>query len=108
MGLIPGHVDEYQQPGVTITVRGARADISLDAAIDTGFDGHLCLPVPVAIELGLELYGAQRTELGDGSIKRELVFRWSGGLRRPCNAESQDTADGIRRCACGRGIVGRW
>ena len=80
MTLIRGYLDGYHQPRVAITVRGARSDVSLDAVIDTGFDGHLCLPVAVAIELGLELYGAQRTELADGSIKSELVFIGHAGF----------------------------
>jgi len=34
----------------------------------------------VAIELGLELYGAQRVQLADGSIKSELVFLGRAGF----------------------------
>ena len=37
-------------------------------------------PVPLAIEIGLELYGAQQTELADGSIKSELVFLGQAGF----------------------------
>jgi len=80
MAPIRGHLDEYHQPRVAITVRGSRQDITLDVVIDTGFDGQLCLPVPLAIEIGLELYGAQRTELADGSIKSELVFLGQAGF----------------------------
>jgi clan AA aspartic protease len=49
-------------------------EIAVDAVIDTGFDGYLCLPVQLAIQLGLELSGSIKVELADGSIKRELVF----------------------------------
>lgn len=80
MAPIRGHLDDYHQPRVAITVRGARRDITLEAVIDTGFDGQLCLPVPLAIELGLELYGAQQTELADGSIKSGLVFLGRAGF----------------------------
>lgn len=80
MAPIRGYLDEYHQPRVAITVRGSRQDITLDVVIDTGFDGQLCLPVPLAIEIGLELYGAQRTELADGSIKSELVFLGQAGF----------------------------
>jgi len=80
MAPIQGHLDEYHQPRVAITVRGSRQDITLDVVIDTGFDGQLCLPVPLAIEIGLELYGAQQTELADGSIKSELVFLGQAGF----------------------------
>lgn len=37
-------------------------------------DGWICLPVPIAIHLALELYGSQTVELADGTRKRELVF----------------------------------
>ena len=80
MAPIRGHLDEYHQPRVAITVRGSRQDITLDVVIDTGFDGQLCLPVPLAIEIGLKLYGAQQTELADGSIRSELVFLGQAGF----------------------------
>ena len=80
MASIQGYIDEARQPRVAITVHGARGELTLDAVIDTGFDGDLCLPVPVAIELGLELYGAQRVQLADGSIRSELVFIGKAGF----------------------------
>lgn len=80
MALIRGYFDEYDQPCVAMTVRGARREITVTAVIDTGFDGFLCLPITVAIELGLELRAAQRVELADGSIKRELVFVGQAGF----------------------------
>ena len=80
MATIRGHLDEYRQPRVAITVYGSRRDVTLDVVIDTGFDGQLCLPVPLAIEIGLELYGAQQTELADGSTKSDLVFLGRAGF----------------------------
>ena len=74
MAPIRGRLDAYHQPRVAITVRGARRDVTLEAVIDTGFDGQLCLPVSLAVEIGLELYGAQQTQLADGSIRSDLVF----------------------------------
>jgi predicted aspartyl protease len=76
---------------VTIIVHGARGELTLDAVIDTGFDGDLCLPVPVAIELGLELYGAQRVQLADGSIRSELVFIGKAGFAgQPAQEREQE------------------
>ena len=51
-------------------------EIAVDAVIDTGFDGYLCLPVQLAIQLGLELSGSIKVELADGSIKRETGLQW--------------------------------
>ena len=53
--------------------------------MDTGFDGYLCLPISIAVSLGLELIKVVRTELADGTIlEDELVFtgevEWNGTL----------------------------
>lgn len=61
-------------PTYEIRVRGARADIELTAIVDTGFDGDLCLPIEVAVPLGLELVGREPIELADGTQKNELLF----------------------------------
>ena len=42
--------------------------------VDTGFDGSICLPTEIAIQLGLQLKGIQEVEYADGSTKSELVF----------------------------------
>ena len=80
MAPIRGRLDAYHQPRVAITVRGARRDVTLEAVIDTGFDGQLCVPVSLAVEIGLELYGAQQTQLADGSIRSDLVFLGQAGF----------------------------
>jgi predicted aspartyl protease len=91
MAPIRGYLDKARQPRVTIIVHGARGELTLDAVIDTGFDGDLCLPVPVAIELGLELYGAQRVQLADGSIRSELVFIGKAGFAgQPAQEREQE------------------
>lgn len=69
-----GFLDEYNQPRIQITIKGHRIERTIDAVIDTAFDGYICLPTPIAIELGLELCGYQTTELADGSLRTELVF----------------------------------
>lgn len=69
------YVDEYRRCWVEISVAGARQEITLLALVDTGFDGWVCLPTPIAIQLSLELFGLQIVELADGSEIEELVFR---------------------------------
>lgn len=72
--MIEGYIDEDLQSRLTVRVEGTRKGIDIDTIIDTGFDGSLCLPIPVAIQLGLELRGSQVVELADGSLREELLF----------------------------------
>jgi clan AA aspartic protease len=58
-----------------IEVIGLRERQRLPAIVDTGYDGFLCLPVEIAVGLGLELSGSQWVQYADGRIERELVFR---------------------------------
>jgi len=71
---IEGYFDEYRQPRIRITVVGTHGEATVDAVIDTGFDGDLCLPILIAIKLGLELRDVMSVELADGTIKQELLF----------------------------------
>jgi len=71
---IEGHIDEELQMRIPVRVRGLRGVVDLEAVIDTGFNGTLCLPVSVAVSLGLILVDLRLTELADGRIQPELVF----------------------------------
>ncbi|MFQ6043496.1 MAG: hypothetical protein ACE5PV_21790 [Candidatus Poribacteria bacterium] len=84
---IEGYLDENDQPRIIVIVTGIRKETSFDAIIDTGFDGYLCLPVQIAIQVGLELYGAQVSELADGSMRDELVFIGQVALENQPNVE---------------------
>lgn len=72
------YVNEYGHPIVGITVVGSRGSATAEAILDTGFDGDVCLPTQVAIQLGLKLAATQLIELADGTRKRELVFAGEG------------------------------
>ncbi|RKU14601.1 hypothetical protein C6502_00405 [Candidatus Poribacteria bacterium] len=72
--MISGYFDDAGQPRIAASVFGNRGEATIDAVIDTGFNGSLCLPLSLAIPLGLELYGRINYELADGTIKRELTF----------------------------------
>lgn len=61
-------------PLARLKVIGARQSEDVTAIVDTGFDGHVCLPIRLAVQLGLELTGEQFVELADGSRRNELVF----------------------------------
>ncbi len=77
---LEGYFDDYGQPRVRITVAGPYKEIAVDVVIDTGFDGDLCLPIQLGIELGLKLKDLTRVELADGTIKQELVFAGTAQL----------------------------
>ncbi len=68
-------------PVTEIVVGGSRQSAKLQAIIDTGFDGEVCIPVSLAVTLGLELVGAEFVEYGDGSRKQELLFAGSAVLQ---------------------------
>jgi clan AA aspartic protease len=70
-----GYFDHEDRPRIPVSLFGNRAELTLDALIDTGFDGALCVPTLLAIPLGLELHGRIQYELADGTIKRELTFQ---------------------------------
>ena len=68
------YFDEDGRPITRIIVGGARTQIEIEALIDTGFDGAVCIPVRIATQLGLELVATEFVEFADGSTKHELVF----------------------------------
>jgi clan AA aspartic protease len=61
-------------PTVEVEVGGSRESVSIEAILDTGFDGVICISTNTAVQLGLELVGKERVELADGSEREDLVF----------------------------------
>ncbi|MFQ6116097.1 MAG: hypothetical protein ACE5NG_18710 [bacterium] len=84
--MIEGFIDEHGHPLVEVEVGGSQTSVKVSALVDSGFDGELCLPIEVAIPLGLKLVAVQTIEFADGSTKKELVFdgrlSWEGEFRR--------------------------
>jgi clan AA aspartic protease len=73
--LLEGYVDESRQPRVALLVVGQRGQfLEVDAVIDTGFDGAVCLPESFAAQVALQLLGTQLVELADGSQHEEQVY----------------------------------
>jgi clan AA aspartic protease len=66
-------------PKVELVAIGARRKAQVAAIVDTGFDGQLCLPISLAVTLGLLLTSVEEVELADGTRKHELVY--SGSVR---------------------------
>ena len=84
--MIEGVIRETGTPILALKVIGkGGGEVTVEGILDTGFDGFLCLPIPLAVSLGLELIDVTRTELADGTIvEDELVFvgraEWDGML----------------------------
>jgi clan AA aspartic protease len=81
--MIEGVIRETGTPIITLNVLGVRGTMTVEGILDTGFDGFLCLPIPLALTLGLELIDVIRTELADGTVvEDDLVFtgqaEWDG------------------------------
>jgi clan AA aspartic protease len=73
--MLGGYVDESRQPWVAITLVGRDERLlEVDAVIDTGFDGSLCLPTTFAEQVELQVWGSQLVELADGSQHEEWVY----------------------------------
>jgi clan AA aspartic protease len=85
--MIEGIIRGTGTPLLALQVIGkGGVGITVEGVLDTGFDGFLCLPVPLAVSLGLELIDVTRTELADGTVvEDELVFagqaEWDGVVR---------------------------
>ena len=71
-------------------------EATIDAIIDTGFDGFLTLPASVVADLALPLAGATRAALGDGSEvfldAFEAVVLWDCDERRVVTLETKGEA----------------
>ena len=72
--MVKGRFDSLGQPFLPVELTGLHGVIAVQALVDTGFDGDLCIPLALAMTVGLELKDADYVELADGSIHRELIF----------------------------------
>jgi len=73
--MLKGQFDEDGQPTFSVTLAGPLGEVTLTGIVDTGFDGDLCIPVPTAVSLGLQLKATKFVEFADGRIEEEFVFR---------------------------------
>jgi clan AA aspartic protease len=57
-------------PKVQITVQGQVRSVEIEAIIDTGFAGRVCLPMDVAVQIGAQVAGWREMLLADGRVSR--------------------------------------
>lgn len=84
--MLNGRVTPDREALVAVEVLGDEGQVaSLEATIDTGYDGFLTLPKSIIEGLGLSYLGPARAALGDGNEVRMDVFiasvQWEGGTR---------------------------
>lgn len=73
--MMTGVILDTGTPIIELKVRGSREELMVEGILDTGFNGFLCLPIALAVPLGLELIDVITSELADGTIvEDELVF----------------------------------
>lgn len=82
MTTIEGRIDELLSPRLKVKVAGLKGTIDMEAIVDTGFNGDLCMPTTLAVQIGLILEYVHDVELADGSRKRVPVYS--------CNIELND------------------
>ena len=81
-----GSVSDSSEAIIGLAVSGPGGEISIDAVVDTGFDGSLSLPPALILRLSLPLHGRGRAVLADGSRTvfdiYEGTVNWDGLTRR--------------------------
>jgi len=85
--VIEGEVTPERRGVIRLQVsRPGGPSEEIQAAIDTGFTGFLALPTDTIARLGLNLAGARRGRLADGSLILMHLYLanvlWDGLLRR--------------------------
>ena len=74
--MITGYVDEYEQAKVPIAVLdSADNTFVLDAVVDTGFSGHLCISIYEMDKIALSFWRTSKFELGDGRPVKQNIYR---------------------------------
>ena len=61
-------------PLAEIEVIGSKNRVTLEAVVDTGFSGFVCIPILIGQTLGLELRSVHPMELANGQSVSQLVF----------------------------------
>lgn len=83
--MMQGRVNQRCEAVISVAVKGRDKLKSVDAVIDTGFNGFLSLPIAVIRELGLPWNYRDRATLGDGSETLFDVYNaeviWNGQYR---------------------------
>jgi clan AA aspartic protease len=99
--MMEGRVNQRCEAVISVAVRGGDKIKSVNAVIDTGFNGFLSLPIAIIMELGLPWKYRDRATLGDGSETLFDVYDtqaiWNGQYREiEVNAAETEPLLGMR------------
>ncbi|MEM9217051.1 MAG: clan AA aspartic protease [Cyanobacteria bacterium P01_F01_bin.150] len=99
--MMQGHVNQQCEAVISVAVQGGDKIKSINATIDTGFNGFLTLPIAIITELGLSWNYRDRAALGDGSETLFDVYKveviWNGEYRElEVNAVKTEPLLGMR------------
>jgi len=73
--FLSGYINENLEPIVEgVFLVGQEGAIPLDAILDTGFNGMVCLPQQFRSRAELEPLGVETFELADGTLIQEVVY----------------------------------
>jgi clan AA aspartic protease len=61
-------------PETIVVVGGTRQKSSVSAVVDTGFNGDICIPIELAVTLGLDLVAMDEVQLADGTSRQQVLF----------------------------------
>ena len=84
--MIEGSVDPWRQAIVRLVIRGPHGqERTVEATVDTGYEGPLTLPAATVAALGLPLRRVRRLMVADGSLVEvpvhEATLVWDGKER---------------------------
>jgi clan AA aspartic protease len=99
--MMQGYVNQQQEAVLAIAVKGDSNLKSVDAIIDTGFNGFLSLPTSIIVELDLMWSYSDIATLGDGSETLFDIYAaqiiWNGQYQKiEVNAAEAEPLLGMR------------
>lgn len=99
--MMQGRVNQRCEAVISVAVKGGGKLKSIDAVIDTGFNGFLSLPIAIIMELNLLWSYRDRATLGGGSETLFDIYDakviWNGQYREiEVNAAETEPLLGMR------------
>ena len=74
MKMIVGFVNESDEPVIKIKLVLSKGERSVNAVIDTGFNGYISVPKKLISYSDWDFLGTEEYELASGELMRERVF----------------------------------
>jgi len=73
--FLTGRINENLEPVIeNVFLIGREKPILLNAILDTGFNGMLCLPRQFHLDVELSALGLETFELADGTFHQEVLY----------------------------------